>query len=149
MLVSDDRFILARTGKFQSLLTSCIFHVDKEHFEPTIEKLFDLKSSAFIIREAWALDCQSHGESALLNEEKLRDRSAISKPSNMLPRRMCYLLNDILYTFQPCRTMETCSTFSRCPNMCLVIVWLLSVILPVLLPGAFHHPPLLSFSRRR
>ncbi|EIM81900.1 uncharacterized protein STEHIDRAFT_66011 [Stereum hirsutum FP-91666 SS1] len=50
----------------------------KEQFEPTIEKLFDLKSSAFIIREAWALDCQSHGESSLLNEEKLRDGSAIT-----------------------------------------------------------------------
>lgn len=98
------------------------FYTEKEQFEPTIEKLFDLKPSVFIIREAWALDCQSHGESALLNEEKLRDRSAISKPSSIPPSESD-VLNEILYTLlKLCRTMETCFTFSRSLNMCLVTV---------------------------
>jgi hypothetical protein len=49
------------------------FH--KETWEPTIEKLFLLaaaRGSAVKIREAWALDCPNHGESALLNENALQ-----------------------------------------------------------------------------
>ncbi|KAJ7249203.1 Alpha/Beta hydrolase protein [Mycena haematopus] len=48
----------------------------KEQWEPILEKLFALHSdrSDFPqIREAWALDWQSHGESAVLNEGALTD----------------------------------------------------------------------------
>ncbi|KAJ6581958.1 alpha/beta-hydrolase [Mycena capillaripes] len=48
----------------------------KEQWEPTIQKLFALqseKSHLPRIREAWALDWQSHGESAVLNEAALKD----------------------------------------------------------------------------
>lgn len=61
-----------------STLTCPIFLIDKEQWEVTIEKLFELTTSRSVIREAWALDCQSHGESGILNAEKLRDRDPIS-----------------------------------------------------------------------
>jgi hypothetical protein len=56
--------------------------LDKEQWEPTLEKLFTLHSerSQFPqIREAWALDWQSHGESAVLNEESLKDDPASAR----------------------------------------------------------------------
>ncbi|CAA7268726.1 unnamed protein product [Cyclocybe aegerita] len=43
----------------------------KETWEPTIEDLFKLDAGAkggYIIREAWALDCQNHGDGCILNE---------------------------------------------------------------------------------
>ncbi|KAF9037087.1 Alpha/Beta hydrolase protein [Panaeolus papilionaceus] len=43
----------------------------KETWEPVIEDLFDLddgKSGKFVVREAWGLDCQNHGEGCTLNE---------------------------------------------------------------------------------
>ena len=49
------------------------FH--KETWEPTMERLFYLASSrgsSLKIREAWALDCPNHGESAMLNERALQ-----------------------------------------------------------------------------
>ncbi|KAI0922960.1 hypothetical protein AcV5_009817 [Taiwanofungus camphoratus] len=53
----------------------------KEQWEITIKKLFELISESCNlpqcrIREAWALDCQSHGDSALLNHDKLRDANS-------------------------------------------------------------------------
>ncbi|KAJ7806152.1 alpha/beta-hydrolase [Mycena olivaceomarginata] len=46
------------------------FH--KEIWEPTIESLFNA-SSPQVIREAWAVDCQNHGESAIANEATLSE----------------------------------------------------------------------------
>ncbi|KAG6864014.1 hypothetical protein C0991_001094 [Blastosporella zonata] len=50
----------------------------KETWEPTIEDLFGLDDSVAVtasgglrIREAWALDCQNHGEAAIVNAETL------------------------------------------------------------------------------
>ncbi|KAF8075722.1 Alpha/beta hydrolase fold-1 [Lyophyllum atratum] len=51
----------------------------KETWEPTIEDLFALDDSqatttidgALRVREAWALDCQNHGEAAVVNAETL------------------------------------------------------------------------------
>src|ERR1700722_10081241 len=54
-------------------LHAIMFH--KETWEPTIEQLFDLASvrgGTVKIREAWAVDCPNHGESALLNENALQ-----------------------------------------------------------------------------
>ncbi len=52
-----------------SLLTSfltCI--LDKEHWEPVIAKIF---SSTEGVKECWAFDSLSHGESALLNAKEI------------------------------------------------------------------------------
>ncbi|KAJ3859365.1 Alpha/beta hydrolase family-domain-containing protein [Lentinula novae-zelandiae] len=54
----------------------------KEHWEPTIEHLFDLESELTstktpptpTIRECWAIDVQNHGEAAVLNEQVTRER---------------------------------------------------------------------------
>lgn len=47
----------------------------KEHWEPTLEDLFDFLStegnSSVKIREAWSIDCPNHGDAAVLNEEAL------------------------------------------------------------------------------
>ncbi|KAF7330197.1 Alpha/beta-hydrolase [Mycena venus] len=50
----------------------------KEQWEPIIEKLYALRRDSSIssrIREVWSFDWQSHGESAVLNEEALKDGS--------------------------------------------------------------------------
>ncbi|KAJ3873152.1 Alpha/Beta hydrolase protein [Lentinula edodes] len=54
----------------------------KEHWEPTIEHLFDLESEltstktppTLTIRECWAIDVQNHGEAAVLNEQITREK---------------------------------------------------------------------------
>ncbi|KIM42595.1 hypothetical protein M413DRAFT_26627 [Hebeloma cylindrosporum] len=46
----------------------------KETWEPTIEDLFaldDKRPGGPLIREAWGLDCQNHGEACILNEDIL------------------------------------------------------------------------------
>jgi hypothetical protein len=47
----------------------------KEFWEPTIDDLYELLAcrgdETPKIREAWSIDCPSHGEAALLNEEAL------------------------------------------------------------------------------
>jgi hypothetical protein len=52
------------------------FH--KELWEPVLGELYDRMADAFVIsspapkiRDAWAIDCPNHGESAILNEETL------------------------------------------------------------------------------
>ncbi|OJA20172.1 hypothetical protein AZE42_08162 [Rhizopogon vesiculosus] len=41
----------------------------KEHWEPTVEALFRLQTDSESIREAWAVEWMSHGDSAALNAE--------------------------------------------------------------------------------
>jgi hypothetical protein len=45
----------------------------KEHWEPVIERIYESEQGkgGFAIREAWSVDCPNHGDSAILNEEKL------------------------------------------------------------------------------
>ncbi|PIL35231.1 hypothetical protein GSI_03021 [Ganoderma sinense ZZ0214-1] len=56
----------------------------KELWEPTISRLFDLCAASntlspqWRIREAWSLDAQSHGDSAIINHLALADRQALS-----------------------------------------------------------------------
>ncbi|KIK69091.1 hypothetical protein GYMLUDRAFT_188580, partial [Collybiopsis luxurians FD-317 M1] len=48
----------------------------KEHWEPTIQYLFDLdleSKTTYGIRECWAIDVQNHGEAAVLNEQVTRE----------------------------------------------------------------------------
>lgn len=52
----------------------------KEFWEPVLEKLFALQAagmSHYRIREAWAFDWQSHGDSAILNADRLRDNPEV------------------------------------------------------------------------
>ena len=52
------------------LLHSTSFH--KEIYEPVLETLFGMTANGqFRIREAWAVDCPNHGESAALNSTLL------------------------------------------------------------------------------
>lgn len=56
------------------VLHSTSFH--KETWEPALEDLFQLAAqpgSKIIIREAWAIDCPNHGESAILNHRVLNE----------------------------------------------------------------------------
>ena len=56
------------------VLHSTSFH--KESWEPALEDLFQLASQSgnkTNIREAWAIDCPNHGESANLNHRALSD----------------------------------------------------------------------------
>jgi len=57
------------------MLTIINMMVDKEHWEPVIKELFEEEHAAgsAIIKEAWAIDCQDHGESAILNENELEN----------------------------------------------------------------------------
>ena len=49
----------------------------KEHWEPTLEDLYDIVSrddnlnSKVSIREAWSIEASNHGDSAVLNEQTL------------------------------------------------------------------------------
>jgi len=58
-----------------SMLTIINMMADKEHWEPVIKELFEEEHAAgsAIIKEAWAIDCQDHGESAILNENELEN----------------------------------------------------------------------------
>jgi len=58
-----------------SMLTMVNLMTDKEHWEPVIKELFeeDHAAGSAIIKEAWAIDCQDHGESAILNENELEN----------------------------------------------------------------------------
>ena len=47
------------------------YALDKEQWEPILDKVWSSAGSEFSIREAWALEWQSHGDSAILNEEVL------------------------------------------------------------------------------
>ena len=57
------------------VLHSTSFH--KETWEPTLQDLFDLVQSQSnaeaLIRDAWVIDCPNHGESAVLNNQALKD----------------------------------------------------------------------------
>lgn len=51
---------------------------DKEQWEPTLTALFQSQTAAkFKLREAWAFDSFTHGDSALLNEQALENGRGI------------------------------------------------------------------------
>ena len=52
------------------VLHSTSFH--KETWEPTLRELFKQPNAKVLIREAWAIDCPNHGESAVLNSQILK-----------------------------------------------------------------------------
>lgn len=49
----------------------------KETWEPTLKRVFDMvtngRHARVNIREAWAIECPNHGESAQLNEAELQE----------------------------------------------------------------------------
>ncbi|KAJ3559787.1 hypothetical protein NM688_g129 [Phlebia brevispora] len=68
------RYSLDSSPTRDGLTLLCLHGVGchKEHWEPTIERLFQLQVenvTNFTIREVWALDWQTHGDSAVLNAE--------------------------------------------------------------------------------
>lgn len=63
-----------------------IEETDKEHFEPFLEHLFSLSEDdgSARIREAWALDWQSHGDSAVLNADVIKPDEIVSESDHAL-----------------------------------------------------------------
>ncbi|EPQ55586.1 hypothetical protein GLOTRDRAFT_105619 [Gloeophyllum trabeum ATCC 11539] len=47
----------------------------KEHWEPFLERLYELQGDARTVREAWAFDWHTHGDSGVLNSAALRSRN--------------------------------------------------------------------------
>lgn len=65
---------------------------DKEQWEPVIYDLFqaDAMNAVSVIKEAWAVDCQDHGESASLNEDVLLGASrCVCRHSNIICTAYC------------------------------------------------------------
>jgi hypothetical protein len=90
-----------RIPSYRRILSSLRDGLDKEQWEPTIQKLFTLqseKSNFPQIREAWALDWQSHGESAVLNELALKDDPESARTSRHYSSRIWLLLIGIPLT---------------------------------------------------
>ncbi|TFY53031.1 hypothetical protein EVJ58_g9677 [Rhodofomes roseus] len=62
-------------AKACSRVSTCA-RIDKESWEVVIAELLQLKDAAFntpVVREAWSVDWQSHGEAATVNEGILKD----------------------------------------------------------------------------
>ncbi|KAJ7131540.1 Alpha/Beta hydrolase protein [Mycena crocata] len=58
-----------RNSNGMTLLFAHCIGAHKEQWEPTIRRIFELRGS--LIYEAWAFDWQTHGDSAMLNQELL------------------------------------------------------------------------------
>jgi pimeloyl-ACP methyl ester carboxylesterase len=80
MKLAAKRYTVGASFKNTRGLTLLFAHCigsHKEQWEPVIARLFALaqeKEAAHRIREAWAIDCQSHGDSAVLNAAALNSR---------------------------------------------------------------------------
>lgn len=77
----------------QDALTLVFLHgsgAHKEHWEPTIQRLFDNEHtvrSALRFHDMWALDMPNHGDSAILNEDALRWGYDLCKLSLLMPMK--------------------------------------------------------------
>ena len=71
---------LAAVSNRQSSICTNFIEVsaDKEQWEPVITTI--LAKTSTEIDEAWAIDWQNHGQSALLNKETLKHRDPVGKP---------------------------------------------------------------------
>ncbi|KAJ6571401.1 Alpha/Beta hydrolase protein [Mycena capillaripes] len=67
----------ARDSNGLVLLFSHCIGAHKEQWEPTIQRIFELRSSE--VSEAWAFDWQTHGDSAILNRELLKTSPTASE----------------------------------------------------------------------
>ncbi|KAJ3795300.1 hypothetical protein GGU11DRAFT_240822 [Lentinula aff. detonsa] len=78
--MTAKRYTLGFSGDNTFGLTLLFAHgvgSHKEQWEPTIERIFltqAAKDRHQQIREAWSFDWQNHGDTALVNEEALKDR---------------------------------------------------------------------------
>ncbi|KAG6833969.1 hypothetical protein H0H93_012872, partial [Arthromyces matolae] len=105
---SVDEYSAARDEPRAILLLGHGAGFPKETWEPTIEDLFGLDDSIPLtetmkrsktggglrVREAWALDCQNHGQAAIVNAETLvKDPSILS--TSILDLLLTLLLIDI------------------------------------------------------
>ncbi|KAJ7196900.1 hypothetical protein B0H12DRAFT_1038094 [Mycena haematopus] len=106
----------------------------KEQWEPIIEKLFTLhseKSDVPQIREAWALDWQSHGESAVLNEDALTDDPKTASLDLWGQAIADFLKSDfvsghrlvgVVYSFRTVGLMLSTRHFDKCPYDHIILV---------------------------
>lgn len=65
---------------YQQMDTVLMQSLGKETWEPTIHDIYkidDERSTGPIVREVWGLDCQNHGEAAILNEDVLLHNEGI------------------------------------------------------------------------
>ncbi|KAI1789393.1 Alpha/beta hydrolase family-domain-containing protein [Ganoderma leucocontextum] len=85
--VSANRYSSAEDVQSDTGVTLVFAHCSsahKEQWEPTISRLFDLSAASntllpqWRIREAWSLDAQNHGDSAVINQHALAERRAVS-----------------------------------------------------------------------
>ncbi|KAJ7799995.1 alpha/beta-hydrolase [Mycena olivaceomarginata] len=106
----------------------------KEQWEPILEKLFTLqseKSTFYRIREAWSLDWQNHGESAVLNEEALKDDPK-SASLDLWGRAIAHFLTSGLvtghrlvgigYSFGAVGLLLSTRGFQKCPYEGIILV---------------------------
>ena len=77
-----------------------------EHWEPTLEHLYDILTSqgggdpgTVLVREAWCIECPNQGESYIMNEEVLSwgytpfcKYSSVSYPGCFMHSLLCSLL---------------------------------------------------------
>ncbi|KAJ7798639.1 hypothetical protein B0H14DRAFT_3886403 [Mycena olivaceomarginata] len=104
----------------------------KEQWEPILEKLFTLQSEkSTFYREAWSLDWQNHGESAVLNEEALKDDPK-SAPLDLWGRAIAHFLTSGLvtghrlvgigYSFGAVGLLLSTRGFQKCPYEGIILV---------------------------
>ncbi|KAJ7799996.1 Alpha/beta hydrolase fold-1 [Mycena olivaceomarginata] len=106
----------------------------KEQWEPIVEKLFTLqseKSTFYRIREAWSFDWQNHGESAVLNEEALKDDPK-SAPLDLWGRSIAQFLTSGLvsghrfvgigYSIGAVGILLSTRGFDKCPYEGIILV---------------------------
>lgn len=80
LYVTAKRYRPATAGdaSHPGAITLILLHatsLHKETWEPTLKRVFNLATkdhhAGVNIREAWAIECPNHGESAMLNETQL------------------------------------------------------------------------------
>ncbi|KAJ7654678.1 Alpha/beta hydrolase fold-1 [Mycena polygramma] len=122
---------------YQDGITLLMFHglgQHKEQWEPSIEKLFGLQSerpNLPKIQEVWALDWQSHGESAVLNAAALKDDPE-SAPLNLWGYAIAdFLKSDLIaghrvvgvgYSSGTVGLMLSTRHFNKCPYHAIILV---------------------------
>ncbi|KAJ6549469.1 Alpha/beta hydrolase fold-1 [Mycena sp. CBHHK59/15] len=137
--MAAKRYRRARQAPLEDGVTLLMLHglgQHKEQWEPVIEKLYALQSGGETlprIREVWSFDWQSHGESAVLNEDALEgdptsspvdrwaDAVAVFTKSNFVEG---HLLVGIGYSSGTMALMVSTTHFApdQCPYIGIILV---------------------------
>ncbi|KAJ7220246.1 Alpha/beta hydrolase fold-1 [Mycena pura] len=103
----------------------------KEQWEPVMESLYALQvqsesgAEPQAVREAWAFDWQSHGESAVLNEEALKDGPASASMDRWAAAIASFINSDHVRGHQLVGigySMVTTRFFDTCPYVGIVLI---------------------------